>query len=143
MTAAEEGALYKNRAQRKQAAEGLYEAAQNGAKALDEGDAAAYLSTLEAREKLIERMDALEAAYAAAKAGASESARAALEGLEEETRQLLRNVRAADGAAREKAEALMEEYRGKLKSLKKSGKQVTGYTKMYRQSDGIYIDKKR
>lgn len=143
MTAAKEGALYKNRAQRKQAAEELYAEAQKGAKALDESDAAAYLGTLEAREKLIERMDALEAAYAAAKAGVPEGERAALERLEEETRQVLRNVRAADNAARDKAKGLMEEYREKLKSLKKSGKQVTGYTQMYRQSDGIYIDKKR
>jgi hypothetical protein len=37
----------------------------------------------------------------------------------------------------------MDEYRKKLKELKKSGKQVSGYMKMYANSDGIFIDRKR
>ena len=142
MTRSEE--LFKNRTARKQAAQNLYEEALRGAQALEKGNAAAYLETLTSREKVMARMDTLEAKYKALSKDASEgepdTALAALEG---ETRAILENVLREDEAASVKGKALLEEYREKLKALRENGRQVKGYTNLYKQMDSIYIDKKR
>jgi phosphosulfolactate phosphohydrolase-like enzyme len=139
----EKNELIKNREALKIAAEKLYLEAQNGTAALEENDASAYLSSLEARDAVIAHMDALEKQYAVLKGSVSEGERTELQKIEIETREILQLVLNTDASARDKAKALMDEYRKKLKELKKSGKQVSGYMKMYANSDGIFIDRKR
>ena len=142
MTRAEE--LFENRTARKQAAQKLYEEALRGAHALEKGNVAAYLETLTSREKVMARMDALEAKYKALSKDASEGEPdTALAALEEETRAILENVLRENEAASVKGKALLEEYREKLKVLRENGRQVKGYTNLYKQTDSIYIDKKR
>lgn len=135
--------LVKNRGALKVAAEKLYFEAQAGTAALEENDASAYLSSLEARDAVIAHMDALEKRYAVLKGSVHGGEQAELQKIESETREILKLVLHTDAAARDKAKALMDEYRKKLKELKKSGKQVSGYMKMYTHSDGIFIDRKR
>ncbi len=139
----EKSELLKNREALKTAAEKLCGEAQNGAAALEANDASAYLSSIEARDAVIAHMDALEKRYVALTASIIEGERAELLKIKSETQEILQRVLNTDAAARDKAKALMDEYRKKLKELKKSGKQVSGYTQMYTQSDGIFIDRKR
>jgi len=135
--------LIKNREALKIAADKLYTEAKNGAAALEENDASAYLSSLEARDTVIAHMDALEKRYAVLKGSVTEGEQSELQKIEVETREILKLVLSTDAAARDKAKALMDEYRKKLKELKKSGKQISAYMQMYTNSDGIFIDRKR
>ncbi len=142
MTRAEE--LFKNRTVRKQAAQKLYEEALRGTQELEKGNTAAYLETLMSREKVMAHMDTLEAKYKVLLKDASEDAPdAAIVALEGETRAILANVLREDEAASVKGKAFLEEYREKLKVLRENGRQVKGYTNLYKQTDSIYIDKKR
>lgn len=134
-------AAFQNREKKKQAAQNLLSVTLDGARALEAGDEAAYLNTLEAREAYLARIDALESEYAALSPLAEELSD--ISRLEDEAKALLKSVLDEDGRAREKGKTLMEEYRKKLKALRKSGKQVMGYTQGYARSDGVYIDKKR
>lgn len=139
----EKSELVKNRSALKMAADKLYAEAKSGAVALEENDASAYLSSLEERDTIIAHMDALEKRYEVIKGNVSEDERAELKKIESETREILHLVLRTDDAARDKAKALMDEYRKKLRELKKSGKQVSGYMQMYTNPDGIFIDRKR
>ena len=139
----ERSELVKNRSALKIAAEKLLAEAKSGAAALEENDASAYLSSLEERDTIIEHMDALEKRYEVLKGNVSEDEQAELKKIESETREILQLVLRTDDAARDKAKALMDEYRKKLKELKKSGKQVSGYMQTYTNPDGIFIDRKR
>ena len=139
----EKSELVKNRSALKIAADKLLAEAKSGAVALEENDASAYLSSLEERDTIIAHMDALEKRYEVIKGNISEDERAELKKIESETREILELILRTDDAARDKAKALMDEYRKKLKELKKSGKQVSGYMQMYTNPDGIFIDRKR
>ncbi|HWR19969.1 MAG TPA: hypothetical protein VN608_10130 [Clostridia bacterium] len=139
----EKSELVKNRSALKMAADKLYAEAKSGAVALEENDASAYLSSLEERDTIIAHMDALEKRYEVIKGNVSEDERVELKKIESETREILHLVLRTDDAARDKAKALMDEYRKKLRELKKSGKQVSGYMQMYTNPDGIFIDRKR
>ncbi len=139
----EKSELVKNPSALKIAADKLLAEAKSGAVALEENDASAYLSSLEERDTIIAHMDALEKRYEVIKGNISEDERAELKKIESETREILELILRTDDAARDKAKALMDEYRKKLKELKKSGKQVSGYMQMYTNPDGIFIDRKR
>jgi hypothetical protein len=139
----EKSELVKNRSALKSAAEKLLAEAKSGAVALEENDTSSYLSSLEERDTIIAHMDALEKRYEVLKGNVSEDEQAELKKIESETREILNLVLRTDDAARDKAKALMDEYRIKLRELKKSGKQVSGYMQMYTNPDGIFIDRKR
>ena len=142
----EENPLYKNREERKTAAGQMLKEALRGAEVLKEEDTEAYLGTLEEREKLMRHIDALDVKFSALERSAPPADAAlkeALSALESETRESLKAVSREDALARERGEALLKEYRKRLKSLRKSGEQVMGYTKMYQQTDAVFLDKKR
>ncbi len=140
MTEAEQ--LFENRTAYKKAAQKLYDEALRGTQELEKGDAGGYLKTLESREKTMARMDALDAKYKTL-AACKSVPDTMLGTLADETRAILEMVLREDEAAAKKGGALLEEYRERLKALRKSGKQVKGYQNLYKQVDGIYIDKKR
>ncbi len=142
----EENPLYKNRQERKTAVGQMLKEALRGAEALKEEDTESYLNTMEERERLIRRIDALDAKFSELERSnppADAALKEALSALESETRENLKAVSREDALAREKGEALLKEYRKKLKSLRESGEQVMGYTKMYQQTDAVFLDKKR